>query len=44
MRPIPNGGLYRFALYAVTLRSLLSMHILQRHYQRQTLLLPEEGS
>jgi hypothetical protein len=42
MSPIPNGGLCRFALYAVTLRSPLSMNILRRHDQRQTL--PEEGS
>jgi hypothetical protein len=40
MRPIPNGGLYRFVLYAVTLRSPLSIDILRKHDQRQTLLLP----
>jgi hypothetical protein len=42
MSPIPNGGFCRFAFYALTLRSPLSMDIFRKHDQRQTL--PEEGS
>jgi hypothetical protein len=42
MTPIPKRWIHRSSLYAVTLRSHLSMDILQKHDQRQTL--PEEGS
>jgi hypothetical protein len=42
MSPIQNHGLCRFAFYAATLRSLLSMNILRRHDQTQ--LLHEERS
>jgi hypothetical protein len=42
MSPIPKRWTHRFSLYAVMLRSPLSMDILQKHDQRQAL--PEEGS
>jgi hypothetical protein len=42
MSPISKRRTHNFALYTVTLRGPLSMDILRRHYQRQTL--PEEGS
>jgi hypothetical protein len=42
MSPSQNGGLYRFAFYAVMFRSSLSMDIFRKHDQRQTL--PEESS
>jgi hypothetical protein len=42
MSPITKRWTHRFAFYAVTLRSPLSMDISRKHDQRQTL--PEEGS